>query len=74
MGFLISTAGEKCFEALSHSLNVGIAKKVMFNYKKISTHFQWGNCLADLRGEAAKNMFMAEADSPNHLNTFPESV
>lgn len=44
----------KCFEALSHSLNAGIAKNVMFNYKEISTDFQWGNCLTNLQGESAK--------------------
>lgn len=47
--FMISTAREKCFEALSHSLNVRIAKKVMFNYKEISRNFQQGNCPANLQ-------------------------
>lgn len=48
MDFVISTAGEKCSEALNHSLNVRIAKKVMLNYKEISTNFQRGDCSAHL--------------------------
>jgi hypothetical protein len=36
---MISAAGEKRFEALSHSLNVRISKEVMFNYKEITFFF-----------------------------------
>lgn len=43
MDFRISTAGEECFKALSHSLNVRVAKEVILNYKEINTNFPWGH-------------------------------
>lgn len=59
-------------EALNHSLNVRIAKKVMFNYKEISTNFSGEVALHTCEVKQQKEMLMAEAAFPNNLNTSPE--
>lgn len=73
---MISAAGEKRFEALSHSLNVRISKEVMFNYKEITFFFsQCGETIPQTcEVKLQRKMLTDGAAEPNNLNPFLESV